>query len=623
MFLPTVSFGKEFITFKIYSISIEHVVENLIVSVTDNTRVAIVSRRSFVRVTIPKAGDTHSFFLQGQDGPEMITSNHPIQVMQILRPYCLNSAARNLNSYGGVALSLLLPTNMYFNFYTWSLPVPGWLATMVIIKQIGFEVEVLDENQTTIDSTTWKAGKEPWQVGEFKIRKQYQASSKSLYGCYVFNIDVMITYMHMAGYSLNVECNTSRSEPSDNIDNDCDGLIDEEIEDGRDSDHDFFVDEDVKKKINGEWSKWEVWHCANDTHQTRERYCNSPEPEHGGNMCQGTSKETIFVNLCGAIMTLKPNFSVWSQWSEWDCSIPCNDGTQLIQRLRQCVIVDTAYGQHCVGKKGDIRPCSICKENSGGVCASFHWGKACEKECYNCQDPCSKQEGICSGCKAGYKNFLNACEEACGWNEYGENCKFSCMEKCGADCGERMFGTCLASFSPLYILMFLFLILPIYTMLHALKKHKQSLIVDEQPTYSKFSSLTSRTTSSLTGLMKHSPKKPSSTEIDPIQPIETEPNIPESNKAEPKQRKSNKTEPNQRKSSKTEPNQPEPKQRKSSKTEPNQPEPNQRKSSKTEPNQPEPKQRKSSKTEPNQPEPNQRKYSKTEPNPNKIEPIQR
>ncbi|KAK0062027.1 multiple epidermal growth factor-like domains protein 10, partial [Biomphalaria pfeifferi] len=364
-------------------------------------------------------------------------------------------------------------------------------------------------------------------------------------------------------------------------------------------------------------------------------YCNSPEPEHGGNMCQGTSKETIFVNLCGAITTLKPNFGVWSLWSEWDCSIPCNDGAQLIQRLRQCVTVDTAYGQHCVGKKGDIRPCSICKENSGGVCASFHWGEACEKECYNCQDPCSKHEGICSGCKAGYKNFLNACEEACGWDEYGENCKFSCMEKCGADCGERMFGTCLASFNALYILMFLFLILPFFAILHALTKRKQSLIVDEQSTYAKFSSTTSRTTSSLTGLKKHSPNKPSSTEIDPIQPIETEPNIPESNKAEPKQRKSSKKEPNQRKSSKTEPNQPEPQQRKSSKSEPNQPEPNQRKSSKTETNQPEPKQRKSSKTEPNQrkssktepnqPEPKQRKSSKAEPNQrksSKMEPNQ-
>ncbi|KAK0062028.1 IgGFc-binding protein, partial [Biomphalaria pfeifferi] len=202
MFLPTVSFGKEFITFKVYSIRTRYELENLIVSVTDNTRVAIISRRSFVRVTIPKAGDTHSFFLQGQDGPQMITSNHPIQVMQIFRPYCLNSAARNLNSYGGVALSLLLPTNMYFNFYTWSQPIPVWSATMVIIKQIGFKVEVLDENQTTIDSTTWKAGKEPWQVGEFKIRKQYQASSESLFGCYVFGIDIRITYMHMAGYSL-------------------------------------------------------------------------------------------------------------------------------------------------------------------------------------------------------------------------------------------------------------------------------------------------------------------------------------------------------------------------------------------------------------------------------------
>ncbi|KAK6959303.1 hypothetical protein BgiMline_036790, partial [Biomphalaria glabrata] len=60
MFLPTVSFGKEFITFKVYSVGFRYEVENLIVSVTDNTSVVIISKRSFVSVTILKAGDTHS-----------------------------------------------------------------------------------------------------------------------------------------------------------------------------------------------------------------------------------------------------------------------------------------------------------------------------------------------------------------------------------------------------------------------------------------------------------------------------------------------------------------------------------------------------------------------------------
>ncbi|KAI8786284.1 hypothetical protein BgiBS90_013642, partial [Biomphalaria glabrata] len=148
MFLPTVTFGTEFITFRITSEIIEHVVENLIISVTDNTRVAIISGRSFVSVTLAKAGDTHSFFLQRSDSPRKITSSHPIQFMLVSRPNCSDPSLRSVLGLGGVALSLLIPTNMYFTFYAWSLPIQEWMAVVVIIKQKGINVEMLDESLT-------------------------------------------------------------------------------------------------------------------------------------------------------------------------------------------------------------------------------------------------------------------------------------------------------------------------------------------------------------------------------------------------------------------------------------------------------------------------------------------
>ncbi len=38
--------------------------------------------------------------------------------------------------------------------------------------------------------------------------------------------------------------------PGDEIDNDCDTIIDEEIYDGKDDDDDNFIDEDIKSVMN-------------------------------------------------------------------------------------------------------------------------------------------------------------------------------------------------------------------------------------------------------------------------------------------------------------------------------------------------------------------------------------
>ena len=42
------------------------------------------------------------------------------------------------------------------------------------------------------------------------------------------------------------KCLQTAMEPGDEVDNDCDTIIDEEIFDGKDDDDDNFIDEDVK-----------------------------------------------------------------------------------------------------------------------------------------------------------------------------------------------------------------------------------------------------------------------------------------------------------------------------------------------------------------------------------------
>ena len=47
--------------------------------------------------------------------------------------------------------------------------------------------------------------------------------------------------------ALRLQCRKTAPKPSDGIDNDCDGQIDEEAIDGKDNDGDGFVDEDFVK----------------------------------------------------------------------------------------------------------------------------------------------------------------------------------------------------------------------------------------------------------------------------------------------------------------------------------------------------------------------------------------
>ena len=44
-----------------------------------------------------------------------------------------------------------------------------------------------------------------------------------------------------------VKCKQSAMIPGDEVDNDCDHIIDEEIFDGKDDDDDSYIDEDVKE----------------------------------------------------------------------------------------------------------------------------------------------------------------------------------------------------------------------------------------------------------------------------------------------------------------------------------------------------------------------------------------
>ena len=46
-------------------------------------------------------------------------------------------------------------------------------------------------------------------------------------------------------FHLPIKCENTKTSPGDDIDNDCDGQVDEEVKDGKDNDGDGRIDEDI------------------------------------------------------------------------------------------------------------------------------------------------------------------------------------------------------------------------------------------------------------------------------------------------------------------------------------------------------------------------------------------
>ncbi|CAL1543660.1 unnamed protein product [Lymnaea stagnalis] len=170
----------------------------------------------------------------------------------------------------------------------------------------------------------------------------------------------------------------------DGLDNDCDGLIDEEIKDLQDNDMDGHIDEDLSPPIRGEWGEWQSWTCLQNckgSTATRHRYCNDPIPEAKGMYCQGNSKES------------RRNY--------------CNTGL-------------------------------ACPED----CPEKTFGLGCQMSCENCRTDCSKIQGTCLECEPGFRMPHNFCMTECPTGTYGLHCAGNCMFKCGEDCYERIQGNC-------------------------------------------------------------------------------------------------------------------------------------------------------------------------------------
>ncbi|XP_069105029.1 uncharacterized protein [Argopecten irradians] len=231
-----------------------------------------------------------------------------------------------------------------------------------------------------ISGTEYVGGYISVSEGSHTVR---HTSPISIFGGYLYGQANWETYgfttgMRMAG--INTVCVPTATVVGDGIDNDCDGLIDEELctteNQGRDDDGDGQAEEDcaTPPPIDGVWASWGSWatcsvSCKSSTGgassgtTTRTRLCNNPAPKYDGKQCAGTgtlSKSCTPSNYC-------PVHGGYSSWGSWGgCSVTCASGTQT--RTRSCNNPTPQYGGNsCSGNSSDTKSCtrSACPINGG------------------------------------------------------------------------------------------------------------------------------------------------------------------------------------------------------------------------------------------------------------------
>ncbi|XP_052098830.1 thrombospondin-1-like [Mytilus californianus] len=162
-------------------------------------------------------------------------------------------------------------------------------------------------------------------------------------------------------YFIIKPCSTTSTVAGDIVDNDCDGWLDEETDNGIDDDGDGLIDEDLANppRVNGDWTDWATWGACSLTcdsgsgSQSRSRNCTNPAPANNGLDCSGDSTET---QSCSSTVPC-PIDGNWGSWNVWtDCMVSC--GTGEINRTRDCDNPAAQYGgENCTGTAVETDSC--------------------------------------------------------------------------------------------------------------------------------------------------------------------------------------------------------------------------------------------------------------------------
>ncbi|KAI8786320.1 properdin [Biomphalaria glabrata] len=348
--------------------------------------------------------------------PVYLRSSHPVQVLLLQRSACHKSDenAGGVGELGDPAMSILVPTSLFYHTYIWKAPDKTLLPFINYIAMVSADTYYRD---ILVDrSPAYKflqiqevLGRADWKVLAGKLADEEHVISSSrlkVFGCYFYGLGQKYAYMQPGGFLSDhddVSCKDRKGHAVDDIDNDCDGKVNEESMNSKDDDMDGLIDEDcsLKDQRNGYWGFWSEWSCSRnctDEKVYRQRLCDRPVPNVYGKQCLGVGSDSL---------------------------------------------------------PGDCFKDTICPEN----CPWRTYGKNCLGQCPNCLSDCDRFTGACTECADGWQDNDHGCTTECSYGAYGRLCNFSCFAKCGSDCLERVTGQCAEKGKPIDLLFLLILLL--------------------------------------------------------------------------------------------------------------------------------------------------------------------
>ncbi|XP_071151058.1 uncharacterized protein [Mytilus edulis] len=386
-----------------------------------------------------------------------VSADKAIKVVQ----FCLSQ--QSSNELSDPMMMIIPPVEQFGADYTFATPMYSQGSYdnyfMFVVKKSEKDGLLVDGgafpsatiyNDINVGGTEYVAGYISVSDGSHTIRHQ---STISIFGGYLYGQAQYETYGFTTGMRLapiNTVCVPTTNVIGDGYDNDCDGLIDEEIcNNGADDDGDGVDDEDCAKPspIDGNWAAWTAYGACSVTcnpsgtntngQQVRTRNCSDPGPQWGGLQCVGSDTES---QSCVASITC-PIDGIWSDWSTWGaCSVTCESGVEM--RNRSCTNPIPQYGgQDCQGSDSDSQTCTLSMCPIDGNYTDWSAWSVCTVSCgggtqdrtRSCTNPVQQYGGNdCSQIGSDYE------QEACNtqvciidgaWSQWGN------FGQCSVTCG--------------------------------------------------------------------------------------------------------------------------------------------------------------------------------------------